>query len=33
MTYRPIDLLVAGLIAGACTAILGWFAVCLLGVV
>ncbi len=33
MTYHPRDLLIAGLIAGACTAILGWFAACLLGVV
>ena len=32
-TYRPIDLLVSGLIAGACTAILGWFLICFFGVV
>ena len=33
MTFHPRDLLVAVLIAGACTAILGWFAVCMMGVV
>lgn len=32
MTFRPSDLLIAGLIAGACTAILGWFAAGMLGV-
>ena len=31
MSYRPSDLLIAGLIAGACTAVVGWFAVCLMG--
>lgn len=33
MSYRPIDLLVAGLIAGACTAVVGWFAAVIMGVV